>query len=425
MVHIFENPHGELPAFPESFSPFNVSNTKTSVQYGTGIIYFHRKKLSEISPLELRQFDMNNIQPVDDLRSHGLEKNDFPQLPNPAMPPSPEYSTINSIASDEDILVALTELSKSKQVWYFIFLISFIYLLVAGPGYFLVTKFSNNHYTFYGFYLGSTALFCLFFLIIGQYSANHTSQIHSLIIANLLPDKGIDITEWSSLGIATGGNFEISHSGQSHIYATCQDYSKVKGTATSGSEGKMLVDIPTNSSRSFLHRGNIPESPFSVSVNSFLSNDMGLEVLSLEIDKHFPKQVDQVHFFFGSKLYELVQEGHRLEFRGTSRNLSSVLDTNALLDPYYLAPAGAFPASRTDDQNRVASLKHLFPILLQRALKLNSLDESPKLQSAENQGKLFVLSATPEGLFPQTPIISRKEGLVLYCLEIPLTRQAD
>ncbi|MFH1302491.1 MAG: hypothetical protein ABIK07_15630, partial [Planctomycetota bacterium] len=207
--------------------------------------------------------------------------------------------------------------------------------------------------------------------------------------------------------------------------ATCQDYSKVNGAATSGSEGKMLVDIPTNSSRSFLHRGNIPESTFGVSINSFLSNDMGLEVLSLEIDKHFPEQVEQVHFLFGSKLYELVQEGHRLEFRGTSRNLSSILGTNALLDPYNLAPTGTLPFSRPKVQTGVASLKPLFPILLQRALKLTSLDERRKLQYPENQGKLFVLSAIPDSLYPQSPVISRKEGLVLYCIEIPLTRQAD
>tara|TARA_R110002111_G_scaffold259308_1_gene329304 strand:- start:112754 stop:114571 length:1818 start_codon:yes stop_codon:yes gene_type:complete len=425
IVHIFENPNGELPVFPESFSPLNVSNTTSPVQYGAGIIHFYRKNLAEVPPLELKQLIINNIHSVDYLRTHELEKNDFPQLPNPSSPPSPENSTINSIASDEDILVALTEMSTSKQIWYFIFLISFIYLLVAGPGYFLVTKFSNNHYTFYGFYLGSTMLFCLIFLIIGQYSASRTSQIHSLIIANLLPDKEFDITEWSSLGIASGGNFKISHSGDSHIYTTCQDYSKVNGTATSGSEGNMLVDIPTNSSRSFLHRGNIPESTFGVSVNSFLSNDMGLEVLSLETDKHFPQQVDQVHFLFGSKLYELEQEGHRLEFQGTSRNLSSVLGTNALLDPYYLAPTGALPFSRPKDQKGVASLKHLFPILLQRALKLTSLDDSRKLHYPESQGKLFILSAIPDGLFLQTPVISRKEGLVLYCLEIPLTRQAD
>jgi len=425
IVHLFENPNGELPAFPESYAPLNMNTTKSPVQYGTGVIYFHRKKLADVPPLELKQLIKKNTHLVDYLQSHELEKDDFPQLPNPSYSPSTENSTINSIASDEDILVALTEMSKSKQIWYFIFLISFIYLLVAGPGYYLVTKFSKNHYNFYGFYLISTALFCLFFLIIGQYSANRTSQIHSLMIANLLPDKNIDITEWSSLGIASGGNFKISHSGDSHIYATCQDYSKVNGAATSGSEGKMLVDIPTNSSRSFLHRGNIPESTFGVSINSFLSNDMGLEVLSLEIDKHFPEQVEQVHFLFGSKLYELVQEGHRLEFRGTSRNLSSILGTNALLDPYNLAPTGTLPFSRPKVQTGVASLKPLFPILLQRALKLTSLDERRKLQYPENQGKLFVLSAIPDSLYPQSPVISRKEGLVLYCIEIPLTRQAD
>jgi len=421
IVHLFANSNGNLPAFPESYAPLKLNQTSSPVHYGNGVIYFYHKKLDEITFSQIKQLLTKNKPSVDQRKAQEEVKDiNFSQLPNSSYSQFSENSINRSIDADEELLVALTEMGKTKQIWYFIFLLSFIYLIVAGPGYFFITKFSTNHYTFYGIYLGSTALFCLIFLIIGEYSANSTSQIHSLIIANLLPDNEMDITEWSSLGIVTGGNFKISHPGDSHIYATCQHYSKVNGTVISGREGKMQVDIPTNSSRSFFHRGKIPKSGFSIHVNSFLSNNIGLEAFSLEIDKNFPKHVDQVHFLFGSKLYELHQEKSRLVFRGSSRNLSSLLGKNPLFNQTYFRPARRNNFFSQQDHTNDLSLKHLFPVLVERALSRSSRKTNRRFRLPPNQGKLFVLSDIPDHLFLETPVITQKKGMVLYCLDVPL-----
>lgn len=423
-VHLFENSNGNLPAFPESYSSLNINQATSPVHFGNGIIYIYRNKLNDIPPLELKQLIVNNMKSVKILRSYKSDNNVSHRSSNPSYDTFPENATIHSLITDQEILVTLADMSKTKQIWYFIFSLSFIYLIVAGPGYYLITKFSKKDYTFYVVYIGSTAVFCLFFLIIGHYSANRISQISSLIIADVLPDNEIDITEWSSLGIASGGDFKISHAGDSHIYSTCQQFAKVNGVVTSGSEGKLQVDIPTNSSRSFFHRGKISKNTFSVNVISFLANEMGLETLSLEIDKNFPNQVDQIHFLFGARLYELHKVDNRLEFRGTSRNVSPLLNANPLIDQYYLPSTRVFPFPRPRDQINILPLNHLFPVLLQRALHLSSLDESRHFHLLENRGKLFVLSNMPESLFPETPSITRKQGLVLYCLEVPLTGPA-
>lgn len=419
IVHLFEDPNGSLPVFPESYAPLKLNQSSSSVHYGNGVIYFYRKKLNEITFSQLKQLLAKNKQP-----SHKQEKTERSQLSNQSYDQFPEYTMNRLIASDEEILVALTEMSKTKQIWYFIFLLSFLYLIIAGPGYYFITKFSANHYTFYGVYLGSTAIFCLIFLIIGEYSANSTSKIHSLIIANLLPDNEMDIMEWSSLGIATGGNFKISHPGNSHVYATCQHFSKVNGTVISGREGEMRVDIPTNSSRSFFHRAKIPESGFSVDVNSYLANNMRLEVLSLKIGKDFPKRADQIYFLYGSKLYDLKQEENQLVFRGTSRKLSSLLGENSLLDQTYFTPVKQNIFFSQQDNKSNLSLKHLFPVLVQRALSRSSRTTTRRFHLPPNQGKLFVVSDIPENLYLETPVITQKKGLVLYCLDVPLRGQA-
>ncbi len=186
----------------------------------------------------------------------------------------------------------------------------------------------------------------------------------------------------------------------------------------------MQVDIPTNPSRSFFHRAKVPESGFNVHVKSYLANNMGLEVLSLEIDKDFPKQVDQIYFLHGPKLYKLHQEEDQLVFRGTSRKLSSLLDENPLLDQTYFTPARRNIFFSQQDHKNETSLKHFLPVLVQRALNQSSWGTNRLFHLSENQGKLFVVSDIPENLYLERPVISQKKGLVLYCLDVSLTDQA-
>ncbi len=415
IVHLFENSNGELPAFSESYAPLN--QTTSPIQYGDGVIYRHQNQLKDISTQELNKLIKAKHQFAGSQHAKSAERN--------ISEPLSEFSNREPHTNDERVLVALTEISKPKLIWYFIFFLSFIYLIVAGPGYYFITKISQHHYIFYAVYLSVTVLFCIIFLVIGRYSANRNSQIHSLMIAKFLPENEIDITEWSCLGIASGGDFQISHSGDSHIYSTCQQYSKVNGVVTCGTEGMIQVDIPTNSSRTFFHRTKTSNTLFGVKLHSFLANDMGLETLSLEIDQRFPTQVDQVHFLYRAKLYELRKENNQLTYQGTSRNLSSILDANPLLNQFHMSPGGGIPFAKPQGQQNDVALNHFFSFLLQRTLKLSSREQYRQFQLSENRGKLLVFCPIPDALFPESPIISQKEGMVLYCLDVPLTGQAD
>ncbi|WP_339730133.1 hypothetical protein [uncultured Gimesia sp.] len=422
IVHIFENSNGDLPLFPESYSPLN--GISTPVFYGNGVIYRYQNKLNDLSSSDLKQLMARNTRaPVK--QPTGENETPAPQVVSSTATQFPGAVNHFSQANDEEILATLTDISKPKQIWYFIFLLSFFYLIIAGPGYYLVTKFSNKYSTYYGVYLAGTALFCLIFLFIGQHSTNRTSQIHSLIVANILPDNEIDITSWASLGIVSGGKFNVSYSGDAHIYSACQPYSKVNGVVTCGTEGKMQVDIPPNSSCTVFHRGKTPKTSFNVKLTSFLTNETGIEILSLETDKDFPRQIEQVYFLFGAKLYELKQEHNRLEFKGTSNNLFSVLNTNPLLETTFFTPNRFSPFVRPKNQKDHFALKKFFPILLQRAMRVSAQEIDRSYRYPENRGKLFVLCNIPDSLFPKTPEISRKEGLVLYSLEVPISGQSD
>ncbi|QDT45781.1 hypothetical protein Pan241w_59090 [Gimesia alba] len=421
IVHVFENSNGDLPIFPESYSPLN--GISTPVFYGNGAVYRYQDKLSDLTASDLKQLMAGNTR-VSTLLSN-TEENTSSQAVDSKNIKVSEALTYFSMASDEEILATLTEISKPKQIWYFIFLLSFFYLIVAGPGYYLVTKLSKKHSTYYGVYLTGTILFCLTFLLIGHYSTNRTSQIHSLVVANIMPDNEIDLTSWASLGVVSGGNFNITYTGDAHIYSACQPYSKVNGIVTCGAEGYMQVDIPPNSSCAVFHRGKTLETSFDVKVSTFLKNETGVEKISLEIDNNFPLQVEQVYFLFGAKLYELKKENERLEYQGTSKNLFSILNTNPLLEINYFRPNRLFPFINPKHQKNNFALKKFFPILLQRAMRLSAKEINRRYRYPDNRGRLFVLSKTPDNLFPKTPEISRKNGLVLYSLEVPFSDQTD
>lgn len=422
IVHIFENSNGDLPLFPESYSPLN--EIATPVFYGNGAVYRYQTKLSDLSNSDLKRLIDRNTR-VSQNRPTSEKDTSSPQSLKSTDIKFSETVTHFSMASDEEILATLTEISKPKQIWYFIFLLSFFYLIVAGPGYYLVMKFSKKHSTYYGVYLVGTILFCLIFLVIGHHSTNRTSQIHSLVIANIMPDNEIDLTSWASLGMVLGGDFDIAYSGDTHIYSACQPYSKVNGIVTCGTEGQMQVDIPPNSSCTVFHRGKTTETIFNVKVSSFLTNETGVEHISLETDDKFPREVEQIYFLFGAKLYELKKENERLEFQGSSKNLFTVLNTNPLMEINFFTPNRLLPFINPRNPKKDFALKKLFPILLQRAMRLSAKDINRRYRYPENRGKLFVLSKIPDNLFPKTPDISRKNGLVLYSLEVLFTGQTD
>lgn len=417
ILHLFLDSNGDPLSFPDSY---HLLKRQTSpAYYGNGVIYFHQHKLNDLSPEELKKaINTDKLYSVTPKR--GMDKDNQVSGTDGAYSSS-MYANALYQNFNEELLATLTEISKPQQIWYLIFLLSFIYLIIVGPVYYLITKYSKHYRTFYLVYGLSTLLFCFIFLFVGRYSTNQTSQIHSLIVAEILPNHKTNISEWSSLGIVSGGNFKITHSGDSHIYSTCQPYSKVNGITTSGINGHIQVDIPPNSFRTFFHRARISKSFLDTTLVSFLANETGLEALSLDLGNEFPRQVEQVHFVFGSKIYELQMEKNQLIYRGKSRRLYPLLTENPLLDTSYIRTKRFFPFVRPTHKKQAFAFEQYFPILVRTSLNVPSDQINQNISWPDHQGKLLVFAKIPDSLFPETPNIFKKEGLILYSLDIPLS----
>ena len=240
------------------------------------------------------------------------------------------------------------------------------------------------------------------------------------MLASVMPDQDMILSEWSSLGMVTGGTYEVTHEGEEHLYAACNEFSPVNGICMSGSQGMMYLEIPPNSSQSYLHKSRTSKTGFAVSVESVLKNESGLEALALRIDDKFPTRIIQIYFLAGSKLYELEQEQDRLVFRGRSLDIGSVLYSSPQYQSGAWATVSLTGTLKLKEREVDDSLDQLFPVLLSRVTGF-SADQNLKVQRAvEGTGKLLVLGETPEILFLKSPQVMKKKGHVLYSLDVPL-----
>jgi hypothetical protein len=423
-LHLFQNLNGDYPVFSESFSPLD--QTSTLVHYGKGKMIRHAQKVSQLSSTDIKRLVQIRSRKGSDLESVG-GIGDVPETfyYDPVMGYYSPAGIHSPVMSDEEILTHLTEMSKPQRIWYLNFFLSFVYLLVAGPGYYFVTRLSSRPARYYLCYFLGTAIFSIIFLVSGKYSSNQTSQVHSLFLAGVLPNQEIEISEWSSLGIVTGGAYEITHHGDEHLYASCNEFSKINGVTTSGPQGMMRVDIPPNSTQSFLHTGKTRETTFGVSVETALTNEAGLETLTLKVDDAFPHEVEQIYYRSGSKLYELQQEDDRLVFHGTSRDISSAISLHVPNNSNTLVRSRLTGKVKLRDKSVDTSLIPMFAMLLKRAVGEVADPLDGANQSFGDSGQLLVLAAAPEELFLQTPQVTKKNGLVLYSLEVLLKKQTD
>jgi len=421
-LHLFQNTQGEDQVFPETFSPLNQSSSL--IRYGQGKIIRHPQKINQISSNDINTL-VQSTQKKSEKLSDRTDKLTEAYYFDSDSGFYPHADIFYYQMSDEEILTTLTEMSKPHRIWYLNFFLAFLYLLVVGPGYYFATRLSRRNHQFYLWYFLGIVVFSLIFYVSGKYSSNQNSQVHSLMLASVMPDQDMILSEWSSLGMVTGGTYEITHEGEEHLYAACNEFSRVNGVCKSGSQGMLYLEIPPNSSQSYLHKSRTSKTGFAVSVESVLKNESGLEALALRIDDKFPTRIIQIYFLAGSKLYELKQEQDRLVFRGRSLDVASVLYSS----PQYQSGAWAtFSLTGTfklKEREVDDSLDQLFPVLLSRVTGFSG-DQYLNVQRAvESTGKLLVLGETPETLFLKSPQVMEKKGHVLYSLDVPLNEQFD
>ena len=423
-LHLFQNSQGEHPIFSESFSPLNQS--ASFVRHGQGRIIRHPLKINQLSSSETNRLIEKTQDKADQLSDQNDSYSEAYYLDS-NRGYYPHADVFYYQMSDEEILTTLTEMSKPQRIWYLNFFLAFLYLLVVGPGYYFVTRLSRRIHQYYLWYFLGTAVFSLIFYVSGKYSSNQNSQVHSLMLASVMPDQDVILSEWSSLGMVTGGTYAIAHHGEEHLYAACNEFSRVNGVCTSGSQGMMSLEIPPNSSQSYLHKSKTSKMGFAVSVESVLKNESGLEALTLKIDDKFPARTKQIYYLAGSKLYELKQEQDRLIFHGRTLDVASVLYSSYEYQTSAWATVSLTGTFKLKEREVEDSLDKLFPVLLSRVTGF-SAEQSLYLneqRAVESTGKLLVLCEAPEILFLKSPQVTEKKGHILYSLDVPLNNQFD
>jgi hypothetical protein len=296
VLHLLNTPSGKPIEFPQNLSVLNTPLEK--FQVGNGLVVRHNITAREVSDewLNERGYTMPALSKLDDVNFYG------------------------GMRLEDRLLDQVSAFTQPTFQWAMIYLMAFLYVVLIGPVNFVVGRRVRDYRWSLAFLVGCVALFMFIFNLLGHGYGNQ-SAAHTLAYVRPLGDGNADVTQWSNVFAARSGQFELTHRSAHNIYATCQQYEPVNGVTFNGKDGKFVVDIPLNTSRSFLHRGKIKCEAPRVTVREW---DATNHLRALRLDLKMPEgvQVEDAWVYFNGRIYRLFKEDGQLSTLKTQAGMS-------------------------------------------------------------------------------------------------------
>jgi hypothetical protein len=290
VLHLLSSPTGKQPEFPAALSVLNTPLER--FQVGNGLVVRHAATASEVSD--------------EWLNSRGYTM--------PALAKHDDETYYVGMRLEDRLLEQVSGFTQPRFQWAMIYLMAFLYVILIGPVNFVVGRRVRDYRWSVAFLVGCVALFALIFNLLGRGYGNQ-SAAHSLAYARPLSDGYADVTQWCNVFAARSGEFALTHNSPHNIYATCQQYERVNAVAFNGRDGKLIADIPLNTSRSFLHRGKIKCDAPRATVTEWEATAI-LKRLRVRLQSADELRLENAWVFFNGRIYTLLAEGNELTLAG-------------------------------------------------------------------------------------------------------------
>lgn len=322
---------------------------------------------------------------------------------------------------DESIFRALAESVKFRRNWWLIDASVAAYLLAIGPICYRIGYRLKNVRLFYIVFFGAAFTFSVVFWLLGQLGANAHGRIASAALAEALGNGRYNVTQWSQLAEAAGGEVSLTHGGSGIWYTTCQEYEKVNGVLRGGQNPEVVLNMPPASTRTLLHRETLalrrPE-PKLVSASFDVPTQPSL---SISIDGCFDSSPQQAWAILGGKAWPLKPKEGLLQIENP-RGGVSLRERLQTRDDWNMTIFGV-PRTRTEMEERLPVSERLLWPLLGNSYGLTDLID-PRLL-AKNSGllRLAVLTTMPREFLAETSSFPDQQGLVLFVYDLPVSGQ--
>lgn len=286
VLHLLNSPSGKPIEFPQNLSVLNTP--LETFQVGNGLVVRHNITAREVSDdwLNQRGYTMPELSKRDDVNYYG------------------------GMRLEDRLLEQVSAFTQPTFQWAMIYLMAFLYVVLIGPVNFVIGRRVRDYRWSLAFLVGCIVSFMFLFNLLGRGYGN-LSAAHTLAYVRPLGDGFADVTQWSNVFAARSGQFELTHRSAHNIYATCQQYEPVNGVTFNGKDGKFVVDIPLNTSRSFLHRGKIKCDAPRVKVNRWEATNV-LKDLRLDLDLPAGLTFEDAWVYFNGHIHRLTKVGNEL-----------------------------------------------------------------------------------------------------------------
>jgi len=319
-------------------------------------------------------------------------------------------TTQNPLIHDFDAVIfrRLASLTRPVVNWPAIHLLGLAYIAVIGPLHFRFRRRFDYRVSIAAF-LVTVALFSTAFAVIGRRGYGESQTVHSLAIARALGGGQCDVTQWISAFATDGDLYTLTHQAPANLYATEQNSEAGGGRIFNGKDGRLLLDIPLYSSRTFLHRSVMPGDDPAVTAEQWTEGAEQRRTLRLRPGPGFPKEFSDALVVQGGRVYELTSRDGALVADNQSGQLLSERYSRAVLQPLTYQ-------HQFRDVTKVGPHRELMPLLAARVVQPPEILQNVVAEPApaSDRALLLVVAPAPPAFRLQGQGFGRELGWVLY-----------
>ena len=323
---------------------------------------------------------------------------------------------------ENDVFMRLADFTQPKHDWDTIHLVALFYVALMSVGNYLLFRRSKGYAGSLLYSAGLIVVAALLLGAIGRRGYGEIASTHSLSVARPLAGNVYDVTQWYNAFTTNGGYYTFAHQSPHSVYSTCQDVEAVNAILQNGRDGKMLVDMPLYSQRSFLHRGKLNGHEGSVNVLEWPSAE-SLDGLVLSLGGEFAPLRGWSCAVYGERVYCLGWEGDRLRALGGEPLLLgdflSRADLDLRRDDDVAVQGPDFLPEETDIKTHIPVgydelLKPLIAWSLGGTDAFSHYVTYPGSGHETNEMQLFVFVPSPAGFRLVVDGLGTEEGYTLY-----------
>jgi hypothetical protein len=383
-LHLLPGADGRFPIFAEGLEVLNADATMTRI--GAGQVRRHQIAAREVNEKYLATL--------------GYPPRELKQTQNPVI-----YDL------EATLFQRLSSLTRPTVSWTAIHLLALAYIGVIGPLHYRFRRRFDYRVSILAF-LGVVAMFGTAFALVGRRGYGESQTVNSLTIAHALGGGRCDATQWISAFATKGDLYTLTHESPSNLYGPGGALDSGGSRALNGRDGRIELDIPLYSARTFVHRGVMMGADPAVTVERWPGADDRLDHLRLRTGPSFPADMAEAWIVGHGQQRGLVMKEGVLELSGNTVALSDYFSREKLSP---LAFNHQFARQQNPDAHRM-----LMPLLAARALGAQEVFQQAVIEAPRpaDRLQLCIVAPAPASFHLRGPGFSRERGWVLYVQDV-------